>query len=122
MSNMLAAHHCTHLAPVPSWRGVVVTCEPQAGSPCRAVSVTAVPLRRQSKRYQWMPPPCTLSAQAEEAVKAAGFARAAIFRPGLLNRGDTARYWEKVGATAAAATAAVRPWLQHTPTVFRLQV
>jgi hypothetical protein len=29
-------------------------------------------------------------------VKAAGFARGAIFRPGLLNRGDMARLWEKV--------------------------
>jgi hypothetical protein len=34
--------------------------------------------------------------QAEEAVKSAGFARAAIFRPGLLDRGDKARLWEKV--------------------------
>eukprot|EP00884_Botryococcus_braunii_P022503 jgi/Botrbrau1/8937/Bobra.0148s0050.1 len=34
--------------------------------------------------------------QAEEAVKAAGFPRTSIFRPGLLERGDAARGVEKV--------------------------
>lgn len=34
--------------------------------------------------------------QAEEAVKGQGFARAGIFRPGMLDRGDKARSIEKV--------------------------
>lgn len=36
--------------------------------------------------------------QAEESVKSAGFSRTAIFRPGLLDRGDKARALEKVGS------------------------
>lgn len=41
--------------------------------------------------------------QAEEAVKSQGFARAAIFRPGMLDRKEKARFIEKVFAPLAGS-------------------
>ncbi|KAL6763030.1 hypothetical protein V8C86DRAFT_2505908 [Haematococcus lacustris] len=43
--------------------------------------------------------------QAEEAVKAQGFASTAIYRPGLIDRGDKKREIEKVVATVLSSTA-----------------
>lgn len=45
-----------------------------------------------------------VAVQAEEAVKAQGFARVSIFRPGALDRGQKARWNERLASRLTTAT------------------